>query len=188
MLTTETPRKDDDDPPLEPRGDNASIEAVGETGTTDAPTADDTPTGNMNKGKQGRSRKVVVGKNRPTRKTKKSSVAKPRQIRVLESSDNEDFVAKDGSDVASDGEESNKRGRQSNGGKKAGSHDTSSKTNNGQKKSEDEQKKSGKEADVCKFEVKDASDDASDEDKSSKRRQKSNGGKKAGADNSSKTK
>ena len=60
MLTTETPRKDGGDPPLEPRVDNTSIEAFGETGTADAPTADDTPTGNINEGKEGRSRKVLV--------------------------------------------------------------------------------------------------------------------------------
>ena len=133
IVTTETPRKDDGDPPLEPRGNDAAIEAVGEMGTANAPTADDAPTGNMKEGKQGRPRKVLDGKNRPTRKTKKSSVAKPRQRRVVESSDDKDFVAEDASDDASDEDESNKRGRQSNRGKKAGADD-SNKTNKGQKK------------------------------------------------------
>jgi hypothetical protein len=47
IVTTETPGKDEGDPQLEPHGDDATIEAVGETGTTNAPTADDAPTGNM---------------------------------------------------------------------------------------------------------------------------------------------
>ena len=54
-------------------------------------------------------------------------MAKPRQRQVIESSDNEEFVAEDASDDASDEDESNKRGRQSNGGKKTGVDD--SKTN-----------------------------------------------------------
>ncbi len=44
MFGTETSGKDDGDPQLVPRGDNAAIESVKEAGTADAPTADDAPT------------------------------------------------------------------------------------------------------------------------------------------------
>jgi hypothetical protein len=101
IVTTETSGKDNGDPQLEPRGDDAAIESVREMGTANVTTADDAPTGDM-KGKQEKVRKVLICKKWPTKNWEKSSVTKPRQRRAVESSDDKEFVANDASNDASD--------------------------------------------------------------------------------------
>ena len=130
--TIETSGKDDGDPQVVPRGADATLGPVGETGTADAQAADNdtAPTGlppdhrshdKSDRGEQqGKARQVRVRDKRPPKRQRKS----PAQL--LGETVTADAQAADDdaptSDDKSDDDKSDKRGQQSNGGKKAGTH------------------------------------------------------------------
>ena len=148
--TIETSGKDDGDPQVVPRGADATLGPVGETGTADAQAADDdaAPTGlppdhrshdKSDRGEQqGKARQVRVRDKRPPKSQRKSppELLGETGTADTQAADNDAPTGlppnDDASNDKSDDDKSDKRGQQSNGGKKAGTH--ANKPKDGEKK------------------------------------------------------